>query len=201
MSSPKLSNRILRRFAETVSLELGAEQFDAMLGLSNLPAEWTKPDTLLKMNAEDSAAAYASLQASMRNHFGRGARGVLLRAGGRLWNHLLDDAALGGRAQAAVIKRLPHSTRARQILQLLARLISAESGDVTLHTLDLDLLLVDHASPGAHGQRDPAPICFVTQGLIRECLLWATGPGYNVDEIACRAAGAGSCEFKITSGG
>ena len=37
MSDIKFSNRILRRFAETVALELGADQFSAMLNLSKLP--------------------------------------------------------------------------------------------------------------------------------------------------------------------
>jgi len=193
----KFSSRILRRFIETVALELGADQFNAMLALSKLPAEWAKPSVFPKKDPVESARAYASLQAAMRTYFGRGARGVLLRVGEHLWNHLLEDAALGGKAQAAVIKRLPLATRRKQTLELLAKFIGAQAGDITLHTLDLDLLLVDHASPAAEGQSSPAPICFVTQGLIRESLLWATGRGYDVEEISCKAAGANTCEFKV----
>jgi predicted hydrocarbon binding protein len=201
VSEPKFSNRILRRFSETVSMELGADQYNVMLGLSKLPAGWAKPETFLKMDALDSAKAYASLQAAMRAYFGRGARGVLLRVGHRLWNQLLDDAALGGRAQAALIKRLPLSTRRKPMLELLGRLIAVEPGDITLHTLDLDLLLVDHASPAAHNQREPVPICFVTQGLIGESLFWATGQGYDVEETSCKGTGKDTCEFRITIGG
>jgi len=200
VSELKFSNRILRRFAETVALELGADQFKVMMSLSSLPAEWAKPDTFIKMNAVEAAQAYASLQAAMRAHFGRGARGVLLRVGTRLWNHLLEDAALGGKAQAAVIKRLPLAARRKQTLELLAKFIGSASGDLTVHSLDLDLLLVDHASPAADGQREASPICFVTQGLIRESLYWATGAGYDVEETACKAQGRRACEFKITTG-
>lgn len=200
MSEIKFSNRIVRRLAETISRELGADQFTAMLGLSKLPAEWSKPDAFLKMDALDSAKAYASLQAAMRAYFGRGARGVLLRVGQRMWNHLLEDASLGGRAQAAVIKRLPQNTRRKPTLDLLAKFLSASPGDITVHTLDLDLLLVDHASPTASGQNESAPVCYVTQGLIRESLFWATGTGYDVDESACKAQGHHACEFKITIG-
>ena len=201
MSEIKFSSRILRRFVATVALELGAEQFNAMLGLAQLPAEWAKPDMFLKMDAVESAKAYASLQAAMRTYFGRGARGVLLRVGQRLWNHLLDDAALGGKAQAAVIRRLPITARRKQTLELLAKFIGTQSGDITIHTLDIDLLLVDHASPAADGQRAPSPICFVTQGLIRESLFWSTGQGYDVVETSCKATGENDCEFKITVGG
>jgi predicted hydrocarbon binding protein len=201
VSETKFSNRILRRFAETVATELGTEQFNGMLALANLPSEWRKPDTFLKMNPIDSAHVYAALQAAMRTYFGRGARGVLLRVGERLWNRLLDDAALGGKAQAALIKRLPLTARRKPTLELLGKFISGAPGDITIHTLDIDLLLVDHASPTTHDQNSAAAICYVTQGLIRESLFWSTGRGYDVAEISCKATGENTCEFKITVGG
>lgn len=200
MSEIRVSNRIVKRFAETVARELGADQFPVMLGLSKLPAEWSQPETFLKMDAFESARAYANLQAAMRAHFGRGARGVLLRVGQRMWNLLLEDAALGGRAQAAIVKRLPLNARRKSTLDLLAKFLSASSGDITVHTLDLDLLLVDHASPGASGQNDSTPICYITQGLIRESLFWGTGGTYDVEETACKAQGHHACEFKIAAG-
>jgi predicted hydrocarbon binding protein len=200
VSETKFSSRILRRFAESVAVELGADQFHAMLALSSLPPEWAKPQTFVKMNGTESAKTYAVLQAAMRTYYGRGARGVLLRVGQRMWNLLLEDAALGGKAQAALIKRLPFSTRRKSILELLARLIGARPEDITVHTLDLELLLVDHASPAARDQHASRPICFVTQGLIRESLFWATGRGFDVEEIACQAAGHDTCEFKISAG-
>jgi predicted hydrocarbon binding protein len=83
---------------------------------------------------------------------------------------------------------------------LLARLLSAKPGDITVHTLDLDLLLVDHVSPTTDGQRGDEPICWVTLGLIRESLFWAAGREYDIAETSCRAAGAAACEFHIKTG-
>lgn len=200
MSETKFSNRILRRFVETVEVELGVDQFHAMLALAKLPPEWANPQTFLKTNPVDAAQIYASLQAAMRTYYGRGARGVLLRVGQRLWDLLLEDAALGGKAQAALIKHLPMGTRGKSTLELLARSIASQSGAITVHTLDLDLLLVDHASPATQGQRDAHPICFITQGLIRESLFWATGRQFDVEETSCKATGQNTCEFKITAG-
>ncbi len=200
MNEPRFSSRILRRFAETASMELGSDQFIAMLALSKLPSEWAKPETFAHMNDVESAKAYAALQAAMRTYYGRGARGVLLRVGERLWNQLLEDAALANRAQAAVIKRLPLNARRKSTLELLSRFLSMQSDDVTLHTLDLDLLFVDHASPTTDGYHEASSICFVTQGLIRESLFWATGHGHDVEETACKARGDKNCEFKIMTG-
>jgi predicted hydrocarbon binding protein len=192
---------VLRRFVESVAVELGTDQFTAMLALTKLPAQWAKPQTFLKTNPTESAKTYAALQAALRTYYGRGARGSLLRVGQRLWNLLLDDSALGGKTQAALIKRLPLTTRRRKsTLELLARLIGNQAGDITVHTLDLDLLFVDHASPGADGQKSSRPICFVTQGLIRESLLWATRQGFDVEETSCKAMGKEACEFRITAG-
>jgi predicted hydrocarbon binding protein len=199
VSEPKFSSRILRRFVETVAVELGADQFQIMLALSELPPEWAKPQTFQKMNAADAASSYATLQTAMRTYYGRGARGVLLRVGQRLWNLLLEDAALGGKAQAVLIKRLPLSTRRKSVLELLARWIGTKADDITVHTLDLDLLLVDHVSPAAQNQHASRPICFVTQGLIRESLLWATGQNVDVEETSCKATGHDTCEFKVTA--
>ena len=200
MSDSKFSSRILRRFVETVAMELGADQFNAMLALSKLPSEWARADTFLKIDSTESANAYASLQDAIRTYYGRGARGVLVRVGQRLWNHLLEDAALGGKTQAVLIKRLPLAARRKSTLELLGRLIGSQAGDITVHTLDLDLLLVDHISPAARHVHAPSPVCFVTQGLIRESLFWATGQGHDVEEISCRATGRNTCEFKITTG-
>jgi predicted hydrocarbon binding protein len=200
VNETKFSNRILRRFVETVAVELGADQFNGMLALSKLPTEWTRSETFRKMDSSESAKTYAALQAAMRTYYGRGARGVLLRVGQRLWNFLLDDAALGGKAQAALIRRLPLATRRKSVLELLARLIGNQSGDIMVHSQDLDLLLVDHASAATEGQQSSNPICFVTQGLIRESLFWATGQGFDVEEISCKATGKEACEFKIMTG-
>jgi predicted hydrocarbon binding protein len=200
VSDIRFSSRILYRFVETVRLELGADQFQAMLALSKFPSEWAKPETFMRMDPAESAKIYAALQAALRTYYGRGARGVLLRVGQRLWDLLLEDAALVGKAQAAVIKRLPLSTRGKSILEMLARSIGTQSGDITVHTLDRDLLLVDHVSPAAQEQHDSYPICFVTQGLIRASLYWATGQGFDVEETSCKAMGQQTCEFKVTVG-
>jgi predicted hydrocarbon binding protein len=200
VTDTRFSSRILRRFVEAVAAELGADQFRTMLSLGGLPPEWAARETFLRMDPATSAQIYASLQAAMRTYYGRGARGVLLRVGQRMWNLLLGDAALGGKAQAALIKRLPFATSRKSILELLSRSIGTQPGDVTVHNLDLDLLLIDSVSPGAAGQNESHPVCYVTQGLIRESLLWATGRSFDVEEIACKAMGQDTCQFKIVAG-
>ena len=200
MSEPGLSGRLLQRFIETAAVELGSDSFSSMLALAKLPGEWEQSQHARDLEVREAAQRYASLQAAMRTYYGRGARGVLLRVGQRLWHHLLGDAALTSKAQAAVVRRLPLAARRKQALELLARWLSTQPGDVTIHTLDLDLLLADHASAATLGQADKTPICFVTQGLIQECLYWATDQRHDVEETSCKVRGENACEFKITVG-
>lgn len=197
MIKTRFSSRVLRRFVEAVAVELGEDQFKTILSLSKLPSEWVGPESFLRMDPSESARVYAELQVALRTYYGRGARGVLLRVGQRLWNLLLEDAAMVSKAQAAFIRRLPFATSRKSILELLARSLGTQSGDITVHHLDLDLLLIDHVSPTAESQNESHPICYVTQGLIRESLFWATGQRFDVEETSCKAAGGSTCEFKI----
>jgi predicted hydrocarbon binding protein len=190
----------MRSFIETLALEIGRDTYHAVLSKSGLSHDWRSPEFFLAMDAGQTAQAYARLQWALRTYYGRGARGILMRIGSKLWSPVLKDAPIAAKAQSAVVRGLPKSLRGKPALDLLAGLICETRGDVTAHTLDLDLLLVDRASPTTLSQSDDSPICFVTFGLIRECLYWATGRVYDIEERACRAAGAPQCEFKIITG-
>ena len=191
---------IMRKFVQTLSDEIGHETFTAVIKKSGLPKTWAHDEYFVTINNEQAAQAYARLQSALRAYYGRGARGILLRIGTKLWAQLLEDASFGIKTQASLIRRLPKILKRKQALELLAKILSSKRGDITIHTLDLDLLLVDLTSPTTLNQTDDTPVCFVTLGLIRECLYWATGEEHNIEERACRAMGARQCEFKITIG-
>ncbi len=193
--------RVMRRFVQTLSEDIGHETLSAVLLKADLPEEWASPAHFGALDDVHTAQAYSRLLAALRAYYGRGTRGILLRIGSKLWNYLLDDSVFGIKIRAAFIRGLPKSMRPKPALELLARILSAVPGNITVHTQDLDLLFVDQASPAAMDQSDNTPLCFVTQGLIRECLYWADGQEHDIEERACRALGARQCEFKITIGG
>lgn len=200
MKTSHFSPRIMNRFVETLSAEIGRDTYHAVLSKSDLSSDWQKPEFFLALDVAQAAEAYARLQAALRTYYGRGARGILMRIGTKLWEPMLSDASFAVKAQSLVIRGAPKSLKRKSALELLAGLLGVARGDITVHTLDLDLLLVDQASPTTLGQTDDIPICFVTFGLIRECLFWATNEEHDIEEHACRAMGAHQCEFKITIG-
>ena len=198
---PEFSPRLLRAFIRTLAAELGAGKLPIVLESAGLPPHLADSEAVTAMDASSAAQAYADIQKAMRTYYGRGARGILLRVGAQWWNLLLDEAPLTARPRIALVRGLATSASPKPALDLLAKLFSTKSGDLSIHTLDLDLLLVDHPSPAAVDQQDNEPICWVTLGLIREALHWATRREYDVTEISCRALGAKQCEFKVVSSG
>ncbi len=200
MTETKFPIHILKIFIRTLGSELGRDTLRAVFEKAGLPPDWVEPAQLANMNDRQAGQTYAQLQSVMRTYYGRGARGILMRIGGKLWDSLLAEASFGVRAQSKLIRTLPASIRIKPSLEMLANILKTESGDVSLHTLDLDLLFVDRISPTTFEQKESAPICYVTQGLIRECLYWATGKEFDVEETSCRSMNEKECEFKIITG-
>lgn len=194
-------SRVMQSFVETLSANLGQDTLSAVLEKASLPKSWADASYYASLDNARAAQSYSELQAALRAYYGRGARGILLRIGGKLWERLLADAPLFIKAQTAVVRKLPLNMRRKSALEALARMIGVNPGDITVHTLDLDLLFVDHASPTALRHAGDSAICFVTLGLVRECLYWAVGVEHDIEETSCRALGAKQCEFKITVGG
>lgn len=201
MSERTLSNHFLHQFVDTIASELGQENLSIVLGKAGLPSDWSDPVRWESLTRTTPIEAYAGLQNAMRIYYGRGARGILIRVGGNLWKRLLDDASLALKAQSRLLFGLPLNARRKSALELLAKLLGDKRGDVTVHTLDLDLLLVDKTSPSTLGQNENECICYVTLGLLRECLYWATGREHDIEETSCRAKGEEACEFKVSIGG
>jgi predicted hydrocarbon binding protein len=201
VSSRTPASRFLHHFVETIASELGQEKLSIVLEKAGLTPDRSDPAQWGSLNGTTAAETYAGLQKAMRTYYGRGARGILMRVGSNMWRRLLGNAPLGVKAHSKFIFGLPVTARRKPALELLAKLLAAQRGDLTVHTLDLDLLLVDKASPGTLGQSESERICYVTLGLVRECLHWATGQEHDIEETSCRANGEDACEFKITIGG
>lgn len=197
-NSHLLPTRFFRQFLDVLTAELGNEALVSILEKASLPADLVDPQAVSRYNTATAAETYARIQQAMRFYYGRGARGTLIRIGRLLWPRLLETASLAEKAQAQLVRTLPPSMRMKPALELLARFMREHPEGVTVHTLDLDLLLVDRAGAVTTAQQEVLPICYVTIGLAQEVLFWASGREHDVEERTCRAAGAGQCELKIT---
>ena len=195
-----LPTRILKIFVATLETELGRDTLSAILVKADLPSELIDHRASSQLNGQQVGMAYASIQKALRVYYGRGARGTLLRIGRIVWQRLLESASIPERIYAQLIRIYPVRVRRLSVLNLLARFLRARSDGASVHTLDLDLMLVDYVSATTLGEAEGTPICFVTQGMVEEALFWATGHEHDVEEVSCKAAGADFCEFKVITG-
>ena len=196
-ASPLLPVRFFRLFLDTLTAEIGHDAFVVILEKADLPADLADPQAVSRYTSQSAAETYARVQKAVRVYYGRGARGTLVRIGRSLWARLLETASISERTMAQFIRTLPPAMRRKASLELLARFMREKSTGATVHTLDLDLMLVDHASATSMGQTEASPVCYVTLGLIQENLFWATARNHDIEEVSCHAAGGDDCEFKI----
>jgi predicted hydrocarbon binding protein len=191
-----ISIRLVKAFIAAAVNETGVHNLPSVLEKTGL-----MPEDLEQVSAASAADVYARFQQALRLFYGRGARGMLLRIGRNTWNQLMAQASLKERADLEIARRLPVPARRRRMLELVAARLQEGGGSASVHTLDIDLLLVDRGGAAAVGQKENEPICHVTLGLVQEALFWATGQDADVDEIKCKAVESPACEFKIKFGG
>jgi predicted hydrocarbon binding protein len=158
-------------------------------------------NAISSLNELQAAEAFAEIQRRLRVYYGRGARGILLRIGQNLWKPVLQQPGILTRLLAFGLKVMPAGMRQKPALDILARAMRGREGSVSVHSMDLNLLFVDSSSPTTTGLQEAQPVCFVTLGLIRGMLFWATGKDYDVEETGCCAMGNDACEFKVIVAG
>jgi predicted hydrocarbon binding protein len=185
--------QLFKIFLEESAKELGSDSLARIVDKAGFPVTLAETG-----QATDPARAYATIQQAMRLYFGRGVRGISMRIGRRMWNAIVPTMPIADKIQAKGLKLIPPESRPKPALELLARNLRGSGGIISIHTLDLDLLLMDSSSPSTLDQQSDSPICYVTLGLVREALFWATEKEFDVEEIACRAKGDDSCDFKVT---
>ena len=196
-----ISNRLVQLFTDSAAHEVGAEKNPVILAGNHLSPSALEKDSLDRLDGVEAAKVYASYQQALRLFYGHGARGILLLIGQSMWEKITAQANFREKAELEIARRFPVPARRRRMLELVAGYLREGGGAISVHTLDLDLLLVDHSSAATVGQTSAEPICFVTLGLIQGAFFWATGQEADMEEIACKAAGAPACEFKIKLGG
>jgi len=184
---------LLRQFILTTIAEIGRGELGQVIDDPNL----LDVDQASSLSSIQAGEVFLQIQRRLRTYYGRGARGVLLRIGQNLWEPILREQKIVDRVLAAGVKVIPTGSRPKPALDLLAKIMRGSDGSVSVHTMDLNLLIIDSSSPATVGLSESTPVCFVTQGLIRGALYWASARNYDVEETSCRAMGSDSCEFKV----
>lgn len=191
-----LTNRYLRFTLLGIQSAMGRNGLNAMLKLAGLVRySQTLPPDNYKYDVHTSE--YAALIQAIENHFGNNARGQLTRIGRSRFRNLY--AADKARWQILAIGNnfFPPRQRLQHSLRYLTRYLSDSGIQAIVETQHNRLYLSDPLSPSTWRRQREQEICWLTVGLISECVLWTTNNTHEVTEIQCRAKGAEVCKFEI----
>ncbi len=191
--------KLLENILQHLLKDLGKENLSLILLKSGLPSEWTECTTFAEVDDDAAIAAYAAIQKAIRAYYGRSAHGILKHVGRNLWADLLQNASLKIKIQAALLRFRSPIMRRKASLDLLVRLLDLKD-EISVHTLDLNLLLIDRLSLSTYQQHEAEPICYITYGLILEAIFSGTKEMPSITETKCKANGASACEFNINFG-
>lgn len=193
----QLSNRFIHHFLRAVQEQMGTYCLHMILRQSGMerfiPSLPLADDHKMVYSSE-----YAAFHKSLRDYYGIGARGSLIRIGQITFDTLYNEQNILSKGRSITLKALPFESRRQKILDHLGEFLQKPKGIPSVFTLDKDLIFIDPYSDATFNIQSTMPICWTTLGMIREAILLATGEEPDVEEIACRAMGEESCKFRIS---
>ena len=136
-------------------------------------------------------------QRSLRQYYGRGARGLLTRIGRETWRKMSRDLPYSRRLMVRFFRFMPPWLGTRLALNNLVFLLRYPGSWVVVNAPGSDLYYMDFSGLGCLEQEAGEPVCWTTVGLIHGVLESITRQEYEVEELACRAAGSETCKFRI----
>jgi predicted hydrocarbon binding protein len=198
---PTRIGRILLASLEAV---IGPNGLNALLNLTGVGAH-SLGASIKEVPPNDLArtfdfACVANLNQGLEMIYGpRGGRGLALRCGRVMGDHLLNEFGLLTGVSDLAIKLLPLSTKLRIGVPAVARIFTQYS-DQTGRVEDRDgyfQYTVEHC-PICWGRKTQQPVCQMTIGILQETLrVFSRGMEFRVSQEACRAVGAKACVFRI----
>ena len=129
----------------------------------------------------------------------RGARAILQREGrGRARNGIEENGRVAGAPKLAA-KLLPRRTKVKLTLDTAAREYSEQLGTHVSIAEEGDVFFWQDPQCGnCIDWQSEQPVCFTTVGFIHGLVAWILeDEDFKVEEVACRAAGAAACRYRV----
>lgn len=142
------------------------------------------------------AADLALLVAAIERFYGRGARGQLQRIGWAVFEQLIRSIQFRWQVLRLSKPFQNEQQRQQQVLRLLADYLGAPDGGVRVVQNGTRWDFFDGQADDCAGRGAKCPDSFLTVGLLRAALHWATGRNFDVIQLSNRAHGARESRFE-----
>ncbi len=192
-------NRIARLYVEAIEETIGSEVMKAIFDMAEIPPDQYPPPNNLAQ--EFDFAYWGAINVALEQMYGeRGERGLTLHAcrvafaGG-----LAEYGPLIGTSDLA-FKAIPIRAKLKVGLKAMAETLSKFSDQLTsVEETGEYFVYTIHRCPVCWGRTSQKPICYGAVGLLEGGLHWVSGgKAFQIEEVACHAAGDEFCIFHIS---
>jgi predicted hydrocarbon binding protein len=178
---------------------IGPEALKAVLNLANLP-QFIDNFPPHNLSREFDFADFGAIGAALEKMYGpRGERGLGMHAGKASYTKGLDEfGSVGGLAQLA-FKAVSPDIKIKTGLKEMAEVYNKFSDQqTTVEETDDYFVYTIRRCPVCWGRTSRRPICYAATGLLQTGLgSLSDGHLFDVEEVACCAAGDEFCVFHI----
>lgn len=190
-------NKVVYIFTTTIEQTIGSEAMKAIFERAGVPSQFYPPPNNLAK--EFDFAYFGAINATIDQMYGRGGRGLLIHAGRASFAEgLAEFGTLIGASELA-FKAIPLDAKLKIGLRAMAETFSKFSDQLTTtDETDEHIVYTIHKCPVCWGRTSQKPICYTATGVIEGGLDWVSGgKKFQVEEVACHAAGDDHCVFHI----
>lgn len=192
-------NKMARIYLLAIEEMIGSESMVAVLNLAQLP-QFIGNYPPNNMGREFDFADFSAIGVALEKLYGpRGERGLGMHAGKASFNQgVAEFGSLSGLGELAA-KALSPQAKIKIGLRAMAEAFSKFSDQQTSVTeTDSHFIYTIHRCPVCWGRSSARSICYIATSIIQEGLRWMNnGQEFEVEEVACCAAGADACVFQI----
>lgn len=183
-------------FWQSAAQEIGTYSLNMILLRAGLERLVAVEDSIPKQ-VPISPQEFSRFNRAMREYYGNGSRGLLIRIGRGSGQLLAQHLSFSCRLLVNWCSFLPKTWRVRRAISSLAGQMIYPGGGIVVSQAGSELLVTDLGSLASLGETAPQPICFSTIGLIRGVLGTVTSEELDVEEVSCKASGTEACQFSV----
>jgi hypothetical protein len=191
-----LPNLFIQSFWQAAAQEMSVYSLNMILLRAGLE-KFIEGEKDLPKTAQVSLFEFGLFQHALREYYGRGARGLLIRAGRGTWEIMAKNLSWQRTFQSHLIPYLPFSYKTRLVLNQLRALLSYPGSWTQVYREGRDFYYTDCSGLGLCEPMVGEPVCWTMLGLIQGGLESVTNRAFEVDEVSCRGSGSEACKFRV----
>lgn len=201
MSEAELANKAFRVILLAVEDVVGKRGTESLLRQAGLPQYINHFPPSDNERGGHSLRYMSQINRALFDVYGkRGARAILIRSGKSRAQDAIAENGMIANATKIATKFLPRRMKVKLTLDTAAKEYSEQlSTHVKIEDDGEFFYWTDPLCGNCINWQNDQPVCYTTVGFLHGLVAWILGDeDFKVDEVACRAKGDATCQYRVT---